>query len=41
MGRREAWWANFLMMALGIIIFAASVAILLAGLLTWAPPGGS
>jgi hypothetical protein len=37
-GRRETWWANFLIMALGIIVFAATVALLLVGLATWTPP---
>jgi hypothetical protein len=38
MGRREAWWTNFLMMALGIIVFVATIAILWAGLATYTPP---
>jgi hypothetical protein len=36
-GRREAWWADFLMMALGIIIFAATIALLIAGIANFSP----
>jgi len=35
MGRREAWLANFLMMSLGILILAATIGLLIAGLLNF------
>jgi len=37
-GRREAWWANFLMMVGGILVFAATIAILVAGIANFSPP---
>jgi hypothetical protein len=37
-GRREAWWADFLMMALGIVIFAATILLLIAGIANFSPP---
>jgi hypothetical protein len=36
-GRRESWWANFLMMALGILILAATIGILIAGIANFPP----
>jgi hypothetical protein len=32
MGRREAWWANFLLNAAGIIVAALLIIVFLAGL---------
>jgi len=37
-GRRETWLANFLMMAGGILIFAATIGLLVAGIATFSPP---
>jgi hypothetical protein len=37
-GRREAWWANFLLNALGIIIAALLIIVFLAGLANLHPP---
>jgi hypothetical protein len=37
-GRREAWWADFLIMALGIIIFAATIGLVIAGIANFSPP---
>lgn len=37
MGKREEWLANFLLMAGGIIVFAATVGIFVAGLLNFRP----
>jgi len=37
-GRREAWLTSFLMMALGLIVFAATIGLLWAGLATYSPP---
>jgi hypothetical protein len=37
-GRRETWWADFLMMALGIVIFAATIGLLIAGIANFSPP---
>jgi hypothetical protein len=31
-GRREAWWANFLLGTLGIVIFVLTILLFLAGL---------
>jgi hypothetical protein len=36
-GRRESWLANFLMMAVGIVVFAATIGILVAGFLNFKP----
>lgn len=38
MGRREAWLANVLMMVGGIVVFAATIALLVVGILTVSPP---
>ena len=38
MGRRETWLANFLMMVGGILVFAATIAILVAGVANFSPP---
>ena len=37
-GRRETWLANFLMMALGIIVLAATIGLIVAGVASFSPP---
>lgn len=37
-GRREAWLANVLMMIGGVLVFLATIAIFVAGILNFPPP---
>jgi len=37
-GRREAWLANFLMMVGGILVFAATIGLIVAGVANFSPP---